>query len=175
MRTFLLLTMALAVVLVARPAGTQISDRDLYERIAEAIERYPNYGIFDAIEVSVENRAVVLSGWVTVPAKRDEIAKRVQRVDGIRTLSTNIKILPVSRRDDEMRHQIASAIYNNPMFWMQAQMPVPPIHIIVDSGKIILTGLAENEGQKTTALMLAQRVPGNFGVTNLIKVPPRGR
>jgi osmotically-inducible protein OsmY len=61
------------------------------------------------------------------------------------------------------------------MFWMQAQMPVPPIHIIVDSGKIILTGMAENEGQKTTALMLAQRVPGNFGVTNLIKVPPRGR
>jgi hyperosmotically inducible protein len=175
MRTFLLLAMALAAVLVARPAGAQISDRDLYERIAEAIDRYPNYGIFDAIEVSIENRAVTLSGWVTVPAKRDDIVKRVERVDGIRTLSANIKILPVSRRDDEMRHQIASAIYNNPMFWMQAQMAVPPIHIIVDSGKIILTGVAESEGQRTTALMLAQRVPGNFGVTNLIKVPPRGR
>jgi hyperosmotically inducible protein len=175
MRTFLFLAMALAAVLVARPAGAQISDRDLYERIAEAIDRYPNYGIFDAVEVNIENRAVVLTGWVTVPAKRDDIVRRVQRVDGIRTLSTNIKILPVSRRDDEMRHQIASAIYNNPMFWMQAQMPVPPIHIIVDSGKIILTGMAENEGQKTTALMLAQRVPGNFGVTNLIKVPARRR
>jgi len=175
MRTFLLLAMALAAVLVARPAGAQISDRDLYERIADAVNSYPNYSIFDAIEVGIENRAVALSGWVTVPAKRDEIVRRVQRVDGLRTLSTNIKILPVSRRDDEMRHQVASAIYNNPMFWMQAQMPVPPIHIIVDSGKIILTGVAESEGQRTTALMLAQRVPGNFGVTNLIKVPPRGR
>jgi hypothetical protein len=45
----------------------------------------------------------------------------------------------------------------------------------VDTGKIILTGMAENEGQRTTAVMLAQRVPGNFGVTNMIKVPRAGR
>ena len=175
MRRFLPLTMALVAFLVARPEAAQLTDRDLFERIADVIDRYPNYGMFDAIEVAIENRAVVLSGWVTVPVKRDEIVKRVQRVDGIRTLSRNIAVLPVSRRDDEMRHQVASAIYNNPMFWMQAQMPVPPIHIIVNTGKIILTGVADNEGQRTTAVMLAQRVPGNFGVTNLIKVPRQGR
>jgi hyperosmotically inducible periplasmic protein len=175
MRKSLVVVMALAALVVARPAGAQISDRDLFERVADAINGYANYGMFDAIEVGIENRVVTLSGWVTTPVKRDDIVKRVQRIDGIRSLSHTITVLPVSRRDDEMRHRVASAIYNNPMFWMQAQMPVPPIHIIVDAGRITLTGVAENEGQRTTAVMLAQRVPGNFGVTNLIKVPRKGR
>lgn len=176
MRKISLFLLAVATTLVcARPATAQNPDRDLFERIADAIERYANYGMFDAIEVGVENRVVTLGGWVTTPVKRDDILRRVQRIDGIRSLNEHIRVLPVSRRDDEMRHQVAAAIYNNPMFWMQAQMPVPPIHIIVDSGKIILTGQADNDGQRTTAAMLAQRVTGNFGVTNLIKVPRGGR
>jgi len=170
---FMLLFVATLVVL--RPAAAQNPDRDIFVRIADAIDRYANYGMFDAIEVGVENRVVTLGGWVTTPVKRDDILRRVQRIDGIRSLNDNIKVLPVSRRDDEMRHQIASAIYNNPLFWMQAQMPVPPIHIIVDAGKIILTGQADSEAQRTTAAMLAQRVPGNFGVTNMVKVPRPGR
>ena len=176
MSKFIPFALALVVIFVApRPAEAQVVDRDLFERIADVIDRYPNYGMFDAIEVSVDNRVVNIGGWVTTPVKRDDIVKRVQRVDGIRSLTNSIVVLPISRRDDEMRHQVAAAIYNNPMFWMQAQMPVPPIHIIVNTGKIILTGMADNEGQRTTAVMLAQRVPGNFGVTNLIKVPRQGR
>jgi hyperosmotically inducible protein len=176
MRTFFPLVLALAALTLApRPAAAQLSDRDLFDRVADAVDRYPNYGMFDAIEVGVDNRVVTLNGWVTNARKRDEIVKRVQRIDGIRSLTSTITVLPLSRRDDDLRRQVASAIYNNPMFWMQAQLPVPPIHIIVDSGKIILTGMADSEGQRTTAAMLAQRVGGNFGVTNLIKVPRQGR
>lgn len=176
MREALLLTVALAVLAGSvRPAAAQISDEDLSARIADAIERYPNYQMFDAIEVRVDNRAVTLSGWVTIPLKRDEIIKRVQRVEGIRSLTADIKVLPVSRRDDQLRRQVAAEIYNNPTFWMEAQLPVPPIHIIVDSGKIILTGIVDTDGQRTTAAILAQRVGGHFGVTNLIRVPRSGR
>ena len=176
MRRGLLLTVALAVLAgFARPAVAQISDQELFDQIVAAIERYPNYQMFDAIEVGVENRAVTLTGWVTIPLKRDEIIKRVQRIDGIRSLTTNIKVLPISRRDDQLRRQVAAEIYNNPTFWMEAQLPVPPIHIIVDGGKIILTGVVDTDGQRTTAAMLAQRVGGHFGVTNLIRVPRSSR
>ena len=172
MRTFLIVSLALfTVASAANSARVQISDRALFEKVADVIDRYPQYSVFDAIEVGVDNRAVTLGGWVTVATKRDEILKRVQKVEGIRTLTNAIVVLPLSPRDDDLRHRVASAIYNNPMFWVQAQLPVPPIHIIVENGKITLTGVADSEAQRTTATMLAQRVGGNFGVTSRIVIP----
>jgi hypothetical protein len=67
---------------------------------------------------------------------------------------------------------VARAIYDHPMFWIYAQMPVPPIHIIVERGQITLTGSAETEVQRALAGSLAQ-VGGNFGVTNRIRVDRR--
>ena len=58
------------------------------------------------------------------------------------------------------------------MFWMHGQRPLPPIHIIVERGRITLTGLAESEVERTMAASLAQ-VSGSFGVTNRIKVGKR--
>jgi hyperosmotically inducible protein len=67
---------------------------------------------------------------------------------------------------------VARAIYSHPMFWVYAQMPVPPIHIIVEHGRITLTGAADSEVQRSLATSLAQ-VSGSFGVTNRIKVDRR--
>jgi hyperosmotically inducible protein len=157
-----------SLVLPAR-AGAQISDRQLAERIAETIVTYPRYTVFDSIDINVENRVVVLSGRVTTPMKKDEIEKRVAKIDGIRSLTNDIGVLPVSQADDQLRLRVAHAIYNHPVFWTYAQMAVPPIHIIVERGRITLTGAAETEVQRSLATSLAQ-VSGSFGVTNRIKI-----
>lgn len=173
MRKLLLIGLALAfVVLAAGRAQAQITDRQLFEKISDAIQNYPKYSVFDSIEVGIDNRAVVLGGRVTSPQKREEIEKRVSKIDGIRSLTNEIGVLPVSQGDNDLRRRVAAAIYNHPMFWTYAQMPVPPIHIVVEGGRITLTGVADSEVQRAMAASLAV-VSGSFGVTNKISVERR--
>jgi hyperosmotically inducible protein len=167
----LLLALFMVAAFPSRTGG-QTSDRSLFERVAEAVITCPQYGVFDSIDVDVQDRVVTLSGRVTNPKKKDEIEKRVQKIDGVRSLANEIGVLPVSPADDELRYRIARAIYNHPMFWMHGQRAVPPIHIIVEQGRVTLTGLADSETQRTMAASLAQ-VSGSFSVTNRIKVSKR--
>ena len=149
--------------------GAQISDREIITRVSESIARYPRYTIFDSIEIGVENRTLTIGGRVTTPKKKEEIEERLRKIEGIRTIVNDIGVLPVSQADDDLRYRVANAIYSHPMFWIYAQMPVPPIHIIVERGRITLTGAADSEVQKSLAATLAQ-VPGVFTVTNRIRV-----
>ena len=173
MRSLLPLLLAFSTVAVPpHLVAAQISDRSLFERVAEAVLTYPQYGVFDGIDVDVQDRVVTLSGRVTNPKKKEDIEKRVQKIDGVRSLTSEIGVLPLSPSDDELRYRVARSIYNHPMFWMHGQRPIPPIHIIVERGRVTLTGLADSEVQRTTAASLAQ-VSGSFGVTNRIKVGKR--
>lgn len=173
MRKLLLIGLALMLVLIASgPAHAQITDRQLLEKISTAVQNYPKYSVFDSIEVGIDNRVVVLGGRVTTPQKRDEIEVRVRKIDGIRSLTNEIGVLPLSQSDNDLRRRVAAAIYNHPMFWTYAQMPVPPIHIIVEHGRITLTGMADSEVQRSLAASLAV-VSGSFGVTNRIGVEKR--
>ena len=84
---------------------------------------------------------MTLTGKVTMPYKRDDIEKRVAKVDGVRRCSDQIEVLPVSQFDDQLRYRIARAIYSNSNFWNYAIMPNPPIHIVVEHGRVTLTGV----------------------------------
>jgi osmotically-inducible protein OsmY len=165
---------ALLIVTVPASAAEQISDRHLVERVAEIIRTYPRYTIFDSVEVGVESDVVTLSGRVTTPAKKDEIVERVKKIDGVGAVVNDIGVLPVSQADNDLRYRVARAIYNHPVFWTYAQMPVPPIHIVVERGRITLTGVADTEVHRSLASSLAQ-VSGSLGVTNRIQIDERAR
>jgi hyperosmotically inducible protein len=173
MRKVLPLAVALSALLVApSPAAAQISDAELGQRIADAIVRYPQFSIFDDIEIGVDNRVVTLTGRVTMPVKRKEIEARVTKVDGVRSVVNDIGVLPVSQTDSALRVRVARAIYNHPAFWQYAQMANPPIHIIVEGGRITLTGVVNSEADRMLAYSLAQ-VGGSFGVTNRLRIDHR--
>ena len=137
--------------------------------MADAIQRYPQFEIFDDVNIAVDNRIVRLTGRVTMPVKRDEIGKRVARIDGIRSLVNDIQVLPLSRFDDDLRIRVAKAIYNHPAFWQYATMAQPPIHIVVENGHVTLTGRVGTQVEKSLAFAVAQ-VPGSFDVKNELKV-----
>lgn len=152
-----------------RPVGArQISDADLADRVAAAVRDYPRFGIFDDIAIRVDNRAVTLTGRVTSPNKKSEIERAVAKVDGIRSLANEIGVLPVSRYDSELRDRLARAIYGHPSFRHYAAMPNPPIHIVVENGRVTLTGAVDNQVERMLAYSLAQ-VPGVFSVKNELK------
>ena len=171
-RVVVLGTLFLAALALPGAASADTTDDKLAEKVIDNIQRYPNFGMFDDISITVENRAVTLFGYVTRPLKKDEIGKRVARIDGIRQLNNEIKVLPLSPMDDDLRLRVARAIYNHPSFWQYAQMAVPPIHIIVEGGRITLTGRVGTQLDRTLAYTLAQ-VPGSFAVKNDLKIDGR--
>jgi osmotically-inducible protein OsmY len=146
-------------------ASAQISDANLAAAVMNSVRGSSSLGIFDDVTVTVSDRAVTLTGAVTAPYKRDEIGARVAKIDGARSVTNNIHVLPVSPTDASLRIRIAQAIYTHPAFWQYASMACPPIHIIVEHGHVDLTGVVNNETERTLAYALAQ-VDGVMSVKN---------
>ena len=143
-------------------------DFQIAKDIATSVQRYTRFTIFDDIGANVKDGEVTLSGKVTMPFKRDDIEKRIAKVDGVRTVHDQINVLPVSQFDDELRYRIARSIYNNSNFWNYAIMPNPPIHIVVEHGRVTLTGVVQSEVDRMLARSLATQF-GALSVTNALK------
>jgi hyperosmotically inducible periplasmic protein len=158
--------------LTGAPALAQGVDPDVDHRIfkdaASRVTTYTRFTIFDDVRASVDAGVVTLTGKVTMPYKRNDIERRIARVDGVRQVVNRIDVLPVSIFDDELRHRIARQIYSNPSFWHYAAMANPPIHIVVDRGRVTLTGVVMSEVEKMLARSIATG-SGAFSVTNELR------
>jgi hyperosmotically inducible protein len=143
-------------------------DFQVAKDIATSVQRYTQFTIFDDINANINDGVVTLTGKVTMPYKRDDIAARVAKVDGVRSVNDQITVLPVSQFDDELRYRIARSIYNNSNFWNYAIMPNPPIHIVVEHGRVTLTGVVQSNVDRMLARSLATQF-GALSVTNDLK------
>jgi hyperosmotically inducible protein len=149
-----LLAMALAA-----PARAQIlEDRkndEIFKDVSETVLRYPQFTIFDDVTAVVADGVVTLKGKVTMPFKKSDIGKRVAKVSGVKQVDNLIGVLPVSQFDDELRYAVARAIYGSSAFWHYASMVNPPIHIIVERGRVTLTGVVASNVERMMARSLA--------------------
>jgi hypothetical protein len=155
------LALSANVVLGATPIDRK--NLQVFDDVAKSVNRYPHFSIFDDVSANVQDGVVTLTGRVTMPYKRDDIEKRVAKIDGVRAVRDQITVLPVSRFDDQLRYQIARAIYGNPNFWNYAIGPNPSIHIIVDRGHVTLTGVVNSEVDRA----LARSLVNQFGVMSV--------
>lgn len=149
------ITAALVLVLwLPRPAVAQ--DARLHDDITRSLLSYTRLTIFDDVDALVQQHGIVtISGKVTLPFKRDELARRLADIPGVQEVRNNIQVLPVSSEDDELRKRIARAIYGNSAFYRYAGMPRPPIHIIVENGGVTLMGVVPTDVDRVLARSLA--------------------
>jgi hyperosmotically inducible protein len=164
--------MAAGLVLMANVAlAASIDTRkdfQVLKDVATSVERYTRFTIFDDVSASVKDGVVTLTGKVTMPFKRDDIEKRVAKVNGVATVRDEITVLPVAQFDDELRYRIARSIYGHSNFWNYAIMANPPIHIVVERGRVTLTGVVGSNVDRMLARSLASQF-GAFSVTNDLK------
>ena len=153
---------------VALADSGERKDLQVFNDVAKAVNHYTQFTIFDNVDVEVKDGAVTLTGDVTMPYKREDIEKRVAKVDGVRQVRNRLKVLPVSLSDDRLRYRIARAIYDDPNFWNYAIGPNPPIHIVVDHGHVTLTGVVNNNTDRVIARSLAHQFPA-MSVKNDLK------
>jgi hyperosmotically inducible protein len=158
------------LALCAQSALAQVERKDLqiYNDISKTVNQYVFFTIFDDINANMENGTVTLTGKVTMPYKRNEIEKRVAKVDGVQRVVNRIEVLPVSLFDDQLRTRIARSIYRNSNFWNYAIMANPPIHIIVEHGRVTLTGVVQSNVDRMLARSLATQF-GAMSVKNELK------
>jgi hyperosmotically inducible protein len=162
------------VVLAAHTAGAATRDDvarkdfQVLKDVATSVDRYTQFTIFDDVNALVKDGVVTLTGKVTMPYKRNDIAKRIAKIDGVRSVQDRIEVLPVSSFDDELRYRIARSIYGHSNFWNYAIMPNPPIHIVVEHGRVTLTGVVQSEVDRMLARSLATQF-GAMSVTNQLK------
>ena len=169
--------LAAALLLFTQGALAQPAERkdlQVFNDVAKAVNRYEQFTIFDDVSVGVKNGVVTLEGKVTMPYKKNDIEKRVAKVDGVNRIVNKVAVLPVSTWDDELRYRIARAIYGNANFWNYAASANPPIHIVVDRGRVTLTGVVQSEVEKMLARSLVTQ-NGVLSVTNKLQTEAEAR
>ncbi len=170
-------TLTFALFLTTVGAAIAQPEREglqIFNDISKQVTRYTQFTIFDSVDASIDDGAVVLSGWVTMPYKKDDLERRVAKVDGVTSVRNDIQVLPVSQFDDELRFRIARAIYGNSSFWNYAAMANPPIHIVVNRGHVTLTGTVNSNVERVLARSLAIGF-GEFTVKNELRTDAEAR
>ena len=165
---------AIVTLAVSAPAWAQPSNLETFREVQQQVLRYPQFTVFDSIHATVDDGVVRLTGKVTMPYKRDDIARRVGRVAGVSTVVNDIEVLPVSQFDDELRVGIARAIYGNSNFWRYGSMVNPPIHIVVERGRVTLEGVVNSEIDRMLARSIASSFQA-FSVTNNLRTDAEAR
>jgi hyperosmotically inducible protein len=163
-----LLSALLTLGLAAPSWAAEPGDFQMFNRVAEEVQHYAFFTIFDSVHVGVDDGVVTLTGKVTMPHKATDIARRVAKVEGVLEVRNEIDVLPVSQFDDELRVSIARAIYSHPGLFMYGVGPNPSIHVIVERGRVTLDGVVMNEQDRVIARSLAA-FSGAFSVQNNLK------
>jgi len=144
-------------------------DLQVFNDISKTVNRYAHFTVFDNVDASIKNGVVTLTGQVTMPFKRDDIERRVAKVNGVKQVHDRITVLPVSQFDDQLRYRIARAIYSNPNFWNYAIGPNQPIHIVVEHSRVTLEGVVMNDLDRVIARSIATNQFGVMSVKNNLK------
>lgn len=151
------------------------ADARITREVRHELVMLPYYGVFDNLAYRVDGRTVTLLGQVTRPTLKSDAENVVKRIEGVEKVNNQIQVLPLSPMDDRIRMAEFRAIYSTPGLDRYGMQAVPPIHIIVDNGKVTLEGVVGTEADKNLAGVKANGVTGVFSVNNNLRVESQSR
>jgi hyperosmotically inducible protein len=156
-------------------ADNALSPQDenrLIREVRHELLMLPYYGVFDDLQYKVDGHTVTLVGYVTSEhaVTKNDAERVVKRIEGVEKVINNIEVLPPSPMDDRLRLVLNRKIYGYGPLFKYANMSIPPIHIVVKNGHVILDGVVDTETDKNLVTLRANQVPGVFSVTNNLVV-----
>jgi hyperosmotically inducible protein len=154
----------------------------LAKQIRHELLMLPYYTIFDDLAFHLDGSVVTLEGACPPEPPWDiksDAQNVVKKVPGVTQVINNIKVLPLSPMDWQIRRAEARAIYGTSEIGTRyGYQALPSIHIIVENGHVTLEGVVDNQFDDTLIRTRANQVPDVFSVTdNLIvlnKAKPKG-
>jgi osmotically-inducible protein OsmY len=132
----------------------------------------PYYDVFDWLEAELlSDERVVLRGEVVRPTTSEDAERRVRRIESVSEVINQIKVLPLSAYDHDLRIALYRAVYNwNSPLFRYAMRAMPPIHIVVENGRATLKGAVASQFESQLAYTAARQVPGVLEVRNELRV-----
>ncbi|ABF42925.1 Putative phosphoslipid binding protein [Candidatus Koribacter versatilis Ellin345] len=154
---------------VASPSGDKNETR-IAKEVRHELLMLPYYSIFDDLGFEVRGANVELNGAVNDGTLIKQAENAVKDIEGVGTVTNNIKLLTPFPDDVRIRREAYRKIFSTGGLSQYAWEAAPSIHIIVDRGRIRLIGYVNNQGDKDLANIAANGIPGVFGVTNELQV-----
>ena len=145
-----------------RPGSLRAMEDQIFHRIL----MLPNYGVFDHITYQLNGNTVVLGGSVASLGTRKEAERSVKRIPGVENVVNNIRDLPPSSFDDQIRRRLAVSLSDHGGLGRYLAWTNPPVRLVVDRGRVSLEGYVDNRADANTMNILALSVPGVFSVEN---------
>lgn len=154
------------------------NESQIAKQVRHNLLMLPYYSIFDDLAFKVNGSVVTLEGACPpdVPYDIKSAAEHAaKKVPGVTQVINNIKLLPLSPMDWQIRRAMVRKIYGNSSIGMRyGYQALPSIHIIVDNGHVKLEGVVDNQFDKTLIGTLANTVPYVFSVQNNLVVENEG-
>jgi hyperosmotically inducible protein len=146
------------------------ADDAIKREVRHELVMLPWYSVFDNLAYSVNGSRVTLVGQVVRPSLKSDAEAAVKKIEGVESVDNQIEVLPTSPNDDQTRRAEFRAIYSQPSLQRYAEGAVPPIHIIVNNGRVTLEGVVATQADKDVANIQANTVPGVVSVTNNLSI-----
>ncbi len=194
--SWLLSIAAIGVLMVGSPrswgqntqsAQMESQDSQIVQQVRKKITGLVDYDVFDWITFQVRGNTLVLNGYASRPMLKDEAGRVVKGIQGVENVDNQIKVLPLSPMDNQIRAAVYDRIYRNPVLsrynanqggyrsfggpMVDAVINNPPIgyhaiHIIVDNGHVTLYGIVDSKSDASIAKIQANGVSGVFSVNS---------
>jgi osmotically-inducible protein OsmY len=145
------------------------TDLEIRKDIEKAVLSYTRYTVFDSVAIAVKDGYVLLGGSVNQPYRSSDIERRIAKIPGVRAIENVIEVQRVSIFDDRLRTQLYRAIYSDPLFVRFSNRVNPPVRIIVDRGRVTLTGVVATNVEQQKLGHIARGTLA-FGVDNRVQL-----
>jgi len=143
---------------VQLPALHQRDDQDIARSAKNALDCMP-VDIYKAVHILVENGWITLSGNLQWRYQKLSAEEAVRHVTGVRGISNQIDITPHVMATN-VRQDIEAALARH------ASLNAKRIQVEVNGSHVILSGFADNWGEREAAMHAAWAVPGVQSVSD---------
>ncbi len=145
-------------------------ESQLARQVRHNLLMLPYYSIFDDLYFQLNGGVVTLEGACPPDPPWDiksDAEGAVKRIPGVTQVINNIKVLPLSNMDWQIRRAEERAIYGDQEIGTKyGYQAIPSIHIIVDNGHVTLDGVVDDQFDDTLVRTRANAVPNVFSVTD---------
>lgn len=152
-------------------AGPNVPDVQLRSKLADKLryDRIDQGIMFNNLTIGVKDGTATVGGTVRTDIDKDSALSAVADTPGVKDVVDRIKVAPVSGFDDDLRIDVARAVYGKlPPEYLSD--PQAPIRIVVQNGKVDLYGVVDSQLDRQIAMSQARSVPGVFSVTDHLVV-----
>jgi len=155
--------------------GTERYEVWLQQEVRHQLLLLPWYTVFDQLAYSVNGYTVTLTGAVVNPTLKSDAEGVVKHIEGVEKVDNQIRVLPNSPMDNQIRRAEYRKIYSQPSLSRYGIGNLQSIHILVENGHVTLTGYVDNQTDKNVANIQANSVPNVFSVKNdlMVQNPPK--